>query len=346
MTKWLEDPSTGASHQVLQSQVMLEIVDDDGRPISIRRYVVHPDIDRNLVSVWNATIADAVGGASTQHDYFVRRPGAATRDAGYHHFLAERFGWDLPDVARFDGRSGPLYLEVVAPLFIVEQKRGWSGIQAQTPTQFQIKDVRRRAIEFVLDLDVQVRARRILELGARASALVMEWQSRSEVLSLTATQAGAVVQGLPARPSLEWPLEVAPAIKVAIDAGWRTLEEQLVRLNEVTARDSHIAIPDSGTDAPSVEGQLAQMHDQLARTEIAVARNRQQLELEEATLDDARARLGALEDDIRRHQDLITLSRMGSDVAQEILSRIAPFATGCSMEFVEPRRQPTCSRSG
>lgn len=324
MTHWLEDPSTGAIHQVLQSQVMLEIVDDYGRPLSIRRYVVHPEIDRNLVSVWNTTIADVAAGSSLQHDYFVRRPGAATRDAGYHRFLAERFGWDLPDVARFDGRSGPLYLEVVAPLFIVEQKRGWSGIQAQTPTQFQIKDVRKRAIEFVLELDVQERARRILELEARASKLVVDWQSRSELLNLTATQAGAVVHGLPAKPSLEWPLEVAPEIRIAIEAGWRTLEEELLRLNEVSSRELHVAIPDSGTDAPSVERQLGQMQDQLARTEIAVARNHQQLELEQSTLDDTRARLAALEDDIRRHQDLITLSRMGSDVAQEILFEDCP----------------------
>jgi len=62
-----------------------------------------------------------------QSTYFVRRPGSAQREAGFHHWLAEFVGWQLPEVARYDGGTSPLYLETIFPLFFVEQKRGWAG---------------------------------------------------------------------------------------------------------------------------------------------------------------------------------------------------------------------------
>src|SRR4051812_36469015 len=62
-------------------------------------------------------------------------------------------GWDLPQVPRFDGNEGPLYLEAVFPMFFVEQKRGWSATQGPFPTFLRIQDIARRVMEFLLDLE-------------------------------------------------------------------------------------------------------------------------------------------------------------------------------------------------
>ena len=53
-------------------------------------------------------------------------PGAAQREAGFHRYLAEFMGWQLPRARRFDGSETMLYLETVFPLLYIEQKAGWS----------------------------------------------------------------------------------------------------------------------------------------------------------------------------------------------------------------------------
>ncbi|MCV7165749.1 hypothetical protein, partial [Mycobacterium stomatepiae] len=72
--------------------------------------------------------------AYESRDFFVRRAGGAQREAGFHHFLADFIGWKLPNVTRMDGSEIPLYMETLFPYFYVEQKHGWSGVQARIPT--------------------------------------------------------------------------------------------------------------------------------------------------------------------------------------------------------------------
>ena len=60
----------------------------------------------------------------------------------------------MPEVARYDGSTGPSYIEAIAPMWIIEQKRGWAGLQALTPNYLRISDVKKRALEYILGLDV------------------------------------------------------------------------------------------------------------------------------------------------------------------------------------------------
>ena len=72
---------------------------------------------------------------------------------GPARFLASFIGWDLPKARRFDGTETTLYMETIFPLLYVEQKAGWSAMPAAFPNYFQIRDVGRRAVEFVMGLD-------------------------------------------------------------------------------------------------------------------------------------------------------------------------------------------------
>jgi len=46
-----------------------------------------------------------------------------------------------------------LYVEAIFPLMIIEQKHGWGGIQSRMPIHFRIREMAKRAIEFILHLD-------------------------------------------------------------------------------------------------------------------------------------------------------------------------------------------------
>lgn len=311
MTHSLDDID-GSERAVIRSEVSLEIVDSAGTPLTIRRYPHHPSIDRNLVSVWSAGLSSLEEG--TRQDFYVRRSGSAQREAGFHHFLAQRLGWILPEVPRFSGGMGLLYLETLAPLWFVEQKRGWAGIQAQTPMYLQIRDVRRRALEFTLNLDVQERARRIEQLLAEQRGLEAEWASISSSVRRSAEILGVVAAGLTNRPTAEWP-SGGVRLQVANPEGWSSLDDELRRARAELDRLRIDNLAEALQSAPAEERQLGEMQDYLGRLSAMATNAARRLELEEGTAADARARLAAVEEDIRRHQDLVILQGMGSEVA-------------------------------
>ena len=104
---------------------------------------------KNLVTVHFGPLLTAAG-QYRREDMFVRQPGAARSEVGFHRRLVDFLGWQLPLVESYDEQETPLYFEAVLPLMFIEQKRGWSDLQARFPTQFRIKDVAQRATEFLL----------------------------------------------------------------------------------------------------------------------------------------------------------------------------------------------------
>src|SRR3984893_8866736 len=152
MTSHLDDPDTGAPRTVLESSVSVELENAFGDIITVRRGVKSAQ-DRRLVTVSKGPALSGPTARYQSQDYFVLDPGAAQREAGFHRMLADFIGWQLPGVRRFDGSETTLYLETIFPLLYVEQKAGWSTIPAAFPTYFQIRDVGRRTVEFLIGLD-------------------------------------------------------------------------------------------------------------------------------------------------------------------------------------------------
>ncbi len=312
MTHAVEDES-GSEHDVLESQVLLQIEDDSGEPLTIRRYVKHPTVDPRLVSVWPTRIDQLDSAGVSSEDFFLRDQGAATRESGFHHFLAGRLGWELPEVARYKGGSGPLYIETIAPLFFVEQKRGWGGIQALTPTHFQIRDVKRRALEFILDLDVQSREKLIAELRSMQRDISADWSELVGELAGAAEVLGATVTKLPGHPASEWPLEVPPAVQVVEGDGWVSIDSAIGRLREEIQDREAEEVPTVQQSADGIAQRLTEMEDQLNAIRAASTESSRQLSLEEATAAAAVERLDALNEDIRRHRDIEKLQGLGSE---------------------------------
>jgi len=113
-------------------------------------------------------------------DYFLGSSGevgSAKSERGFHNWLAEFIGWKLPNVVKFDGGDSLLYLECIFPLFFVEQKRGWSEIQANIPTQYGIQNVKKSASEFCLGIDSFDRNKKLAKLKGKIDTGKEEWDS-------------------------------------------------------------------------------------------------------------------------------------------------------------------------
>ncbi|MEU6553084.1 hypothetical protein ABZ915_22785 [Streptomyces sp. NPDC046915] len=185
----------GAERPVRQSWIDLEIT--NGRDsITIRRYPVPPEgIKPDLITVWDGPLLTESRNevVSEPRYYYVGRGGTAQNEAGFHNYLARFLGWDLPVVPTYSGREVPLYLQVLAALFFVEQKQGWSGIVPKMPTQYQIREPLRRSIEFYLRLDVMERARRRSELEQGLAVLRAEYSALRGALDAAAHVSNARV---------------------------------------------------------------------------------------------------------------------------------------------------------
>ena len=129
---------------VSSSFVVLTVRNSHGQTAKLRREI----------SGHENKIAVQVNGK--EHDYFLGsagQVGSAVSERGFHHWLADFIGWELPNVITYDGNEVKLYLECIFPLFFIEQKRGWSEIQANIPTHYHIKNVKKVAMEFCLAVD-------------------------------------------------------------------------------------------------------------------------------------------------------------------------------------------------
>ncbi len=316
-TSSLTDEAHGRELGVLESYVMLEFENEAGQIATVRRYAKHGAIDAQLITVWDGPVLTAPADRVRESAYFVRRPGAAQREAGFHHWLADFVGWELPEVARYDGGTSPLYLETIFPLFFVEQKRGWAGIQAQTPTYLRIRDVGRRNVEFVLALSGGdlVAERQLLQ--EKIAALRQQWSDAVRGFRVGANEHGIVVRGIPEHPVAEWPVEPRPSLWLPMTEApdeWQPLSNEIGRLTAELSELNSRVLPRAEDVASSVgnglQVSLQELHEV---SDLADALHREAV-IEEDQVRSLDSRIVSLQDDVRRSQDAEVLRQMGGPI--------------------------------
>ncbi|MFX1670825.1 hypothetical protein PWR63_00700 [Paraburkholderia sp. A2WS-5] len=304
-------------HHVLQSEVFLEIENKKGELITIQR-TIKGTRDKNLITVIHGPALTTSDRSFTSTDFFVSRAGAATRELGFHRYLAEFLGWELPDVQTFDGNTVPLYLQCIFPYFVVEQMRGWSTIQPPLPGQFRIREPHKRAVEFLLDLDAHRNAVKRQELRLKKAQLESSWAAQARRLSALASSVNGVFQGLPRQPVSAWPPAIHPILMVRhqdtlipID---QRVKDQTSRLRELQRSE----IPRVADAAPALEGELASAESAVQERQALVNRLSDILNTETHELGQVERRITVLREDIQRNKDVKTLKALGSRRNSEV----------------------------
>ena len=310
------------TYHVIESDIYLEIENSNKRRVTVHR-TVKGERDSHLVTVIDGP-ALSNPGAYSSRDFFVNRPGAASRDAGFHRFLAEFLGWTLPLVTTFEGKDSPLYLQTIFPYVFVEQKRGWSTIQPPEPTQFRIKDVHRRAVEFLLRFDAYTIALRRQELLAERSRIQADWTNLVGRASELARGRNGMTQSLPTAPVSSWPPEVQPSIAVPVGEDWKTLDEYL-RLSKAELRQLVTQeIPRVQEITESAESDLNRFERVLRNREALLSRLLNSLDSEQAEIEAAKSRLMSINEDLQRNKDAQTLIRLGGQHFSAISNGTCP----------------------
>jgi hypothetical protein len=321
MTRYVED---GARElPVLESEVLLEIGNSRGETLTIQRGVVG-ERDTRLISAWEGGKLSNPDETFAQLDYFVRDPGAATHAAGFHTRLAQFLGWDLPTVSRFNGAECPLYLEAIFPLFVVEQKHGWAGIQANLPTFLGIREVAKRALEFVLNLDAAGLAEQRQRLEQEESQLRINWKTTTSALIMSLRLVNGRVVGLPEQPTTQWPPAVSPQFEVFRAERWVDVRVAQREDREELERLEADPVPSVGDSAEDLSQSLSEARRILSERETLAAALLDDIETERVQLRALETRLVALRDDLQRNRDALRLRSFGSVAEWSSSDHICP----------------------
>lgn len=301
----------GTSHPVVESWVIVELENGDRSRLTLQRSIASPSENSSLVHSWDGPALTDPSGEWPSRDFYVRLPGAATRDAGLHRRLAEFIGWELPQVTRWNGGTSPLYMEILFSFVFVEQTRGWSGIGATLPRYLQIRDPDRRAIEFLLGLDALTRSEDREHVRGQLSEVKAEWRAAAETFSARVADLGGRVEGLPRNPPAAWPAQVPMSVQLSRNSEWSGLHATLSELRD-HYRSLDAAVPEAEALATSASSELAEAEARVSRLSAFYAMASQDLQEQRSELSALDERILALREDRARYADAIRLSKLGS----------------------------------
>lgn len=342
--------------EVLESSVSLEIANGKGQVITVNR-AVKATTDTRLVTVDFGPALSGGGTGLRRQNFFVLDPGAAQREDGFHHFLEGFLGWRLPQVRRYDAPETKLYLETVFPLFWVEQKFGWTAVPAAIPTYMRIREVHKRAVEFIMDLDVYKLEVQRERLAERLVANDKEWSVVRQELERFIARGGGRVAALSESPVAD-PAGLSNAhVQLAEGKEWLPLSSVASNLRANIAELAAKAIPDVEAQSEEVAqklSELTQKVDQLSAERIRVHAIQQ---IKIADMQSLTRRISSLEDDLAKNLDVQRLQRYSGAgtaltpdrcptceqalvdtlLSQEALSAVMPIAD--NIEYVRSQKK-------
>jgi AAA domain len=311
--------------EVVESFVRLEIENHDGERIAIQRHVEGGEnISRQLIRGMMGPALSKPDGKYKRRDFYVRTGGAAQEQSGFHRFLAEFVGLDLPQIPTADNETVPLYLECLFPFFFVDQMSGWRDIKARMPTYLRIPEMQKRSSEFILDLDILRKAIDKQDLERRQAGIRERWSDTSRQAKAETAAHHVVIRGVPDAPVATWPPTPEPELLVTDGAHWKPLDDSLgaieSRLQEI--EEEEIPRAEQVAQSAVAELQAAEMElDRLASHLETLARD---LNAERAHRDSIFTRLQALAEDYRKYQDAKKLENRGGTVLLKIASGHCP----------------------
>ena len=172
--------------------------------------------------------------------------------------------------------------------------------------------MRRRSIEFLLDLDVgKLEAERLL-LRSREAKLQDSWRAAVRAFKDTLRGQGLVTVRLPESLTVAWPPQEPPIVAESHDSKWIALDDLLMQLRAEQADLDAQEVPRVQPIAPETEQRLGAAFREADALRQAGALMREDMLRDHSELRSVRERIGALREDLREHQDIVTLQRLGS----------------------------------
>ena len=253
-------------------------------------------------------------------DYFLGvsgKIGSAKSERGFHHWLAQFLEWKLPKVVTYEAKETLLYLECIFPLFFIEQKRGWSEIQANIPSNYGIKNVKKAAVEFCLAIDSFEHEKKVAKYKNKIEDAEKEWDQLRSSAEGVADFNSLILSRIPAVKDFKDSFNVEFMFQegnatVSVSEQERTLK----KLIETLSNDISAATPDND----KLDTQLAI----LRKIRRGSEKNSEDTEITMFSLNEVENKLLKLYHDLDQYQQLKKLKAVGSNIEADLDTKTCP----------------------
>lgn len=307
-------------HEVLQSEVFLEI--ENKNTITIRRSIISPTESPKLVNIYYGNLLTGNNKYLKKQSMYIHDKGGATDTTyGFHFFLSEFLGWSLPEVINNQGQPAHLYIQQIAPIFMIEQKSGWSDFFSTMP-YYGIKQATSRVIEFILNMDIFENQKKKIELNYREDCLKETWKTEYIKISNLARDTRYDLQGLTENPSILNIKEVFLAKETK--NGVIDIESELSLLQKEYEELSQTPVKSVGENAEIFEKELNNLQYILKKKSLLYDVLNSDLLLNEQQLEELKEQLLDVSSDLQKNKSALKITNLGGEIQSEIAISICP----------------------
>jgi hypothetical protein len=307
--------------KIIQSFVFLEFTNGE-KTVTTKRSVVCQGREPQLVDVIEGAYLTEKGNYNMLPMWVHDAGGASNELYGFHLFLQEFLGWQLPEVTNSRGDESRLYIQQIAPSFILEQKAGWSHFLATIP-YYNIKNVEGKAIEFLLNLDVTENEKSKRYLKIQKQILNQKWQSLFEQARNYAYRGAAILNGLEPAPSIINDIRNVFLSIVNEEKTYSLVD--YVELLKKSYKELEISnLPNVGQNNDLNEERLGNCINHYNQLSLQLDILLSEIALDNGQLESYKQQLNDISEDLRKNKDLLKLNKLGANVEMSIANDICP----------------------
>lgn len=307
-------------HKIIQSEVYIEI--ENKNAITIKRAIISPNESSKLVNVYYGKLLTGnIRNLKKQSMYIHDKGGATDTTYGFHLFLSEFLKWDMPEVMNNQGQMARLYLQQIAPAFMIEQKSGWSDFFATMP-YYGIKQAASRIIEFILNMDVFTNQKKKTELTYLEERIKESWKTIFINISNIARDTRYNLQGLSDRPSILKSNEVL--LLKETESGSIDIETELSFFKKEYVELNQTEIKSVGENAETLEKQLNSLQYNLNQKSLSCDMMYSDLLICKQQLEQYKEQLEDVKSDLQKNKSALKIITLGGEIKSDVAISVCP----------------------
>lgn len=311
----------GIKHNINQSFIFLEI--ENKEIITIKRSIASSSRKAQLVDVYFGGLLTGEKKTLESRQMYVHDPGSASDELyGFHLFLTEFLEINLPEVVTAKGDLHKLYLQQLAPAFIIEQKTGWSDFFATMP-YFGMRNTEQRVVEFLLNLDVFENEKRKQQLNSVKQNINNRWQNLYSKFQNLAERAGGKIVGIDNNPEI---LNNFDGIYISLLKDEKSIS--LIEQNEIQKNDLSILeneqISTVGLNVNKNEDKLNKLNNKLNQLSLNYDLLSPELNFDKEKLNQYQKQIITIQDDLRKNKGALKVNKLGGELPTEIAKNVCP----------------------
>ncbi|MDA5487878.1 hypothetical protein [Yersinia kristensenii] len=307
---------------VISSYVLLEIENDRGDTATLKRQIIGSS-DENNIDMFECPIDNII--PNQKQTLFLYKEGDTTRDLGFFKWLSDFIAWKIPLVPNHEGKEIPLYPSILFPTWFVEQKKGWASIQATTPLFLGVKDPKKRALEFIISLDINKGLKRKNEIKNSLDEINDQWSSLYKRAEFISAKVSGFITNLNDRPDAKFDQAKVDVMIKKLDE-WVSIHDLLSQEHENL---KHININSKLDNVDfsfeeKIQERIVAYSDDINKLNLKHQDISDELSYITYQLESTEKRITTLTEDKRKYEDLKKISTQDVFPQSSILSNTCP----------------------